>query len=91
MLLSDPPLIVMCHVRSRRPDRKTDAPLNHARDSLTAPRSSDGGGASRQVRQGTISARSATTPLTLLAHLRRLERLAFPITLTSAIMIAKLP
>jgi hypothetical protein len=27
----------------------------------------------------------------LLAHLRRLERLAFPITLTSAIMIAKLP
>jgi hypothetical protein len=38
-----------------------------------------------------ISARSATTPLTLLAHLRHLERLAFPITLTSAIMIAKLP
>jgi hypothetical protein len=27
----------------------------------------------------------------LLAHLRRLDRLAFPITLTSAIMIAKLP
>ena len=38
-----------------------------------------------------IPARSASTPLTLLAHLRRLERLAFPITLTSAIMIAKLP
>ena len=35
-----------------------------------------------------ISARSATIRLTLLAHLRRLERLAFPITLTSAIMIA---
>ena len=42
-------------------------------------------------RPGMISARSAITPLTLLAHLRRLERLAFPITLTSAIMIAKLP
>jgi hypothetical protein len=38
-----------------------------------------------------ISARSAGTPLTLLAHLGRLKRLAFPITLSSAIMIAKLP
>jgi hypothetical protein len=38
-----------------------------------------------------ISARSASTPLILLTYLRRLERLAFPITLTSAIMIVKLP
>jgi hypothetical protein len=29
--------------------------------------------------------------LNSVGHLRRLERLAFPITLTSAIMIAKLP
>jgi hypothetical protein len=33
MLLSDPPLILMCHVRSRQQHRKMDARLNRARRS----------------------------------------------------------